>query len=96
MTDLLTPEEVREIQKRAEGTAQYFDVKVEDMEAHFPTVAEKGRLCRNYLTLWDRNKELEKERDQWKANHDCQVEMKHRLHERYDTLMKHFNGEVVL
>ncbi len=63
MTDLLTPEEVREIQKRAEGTAQYFDVKVEDMEAHFPTVAEKGRLCRDYLTLWDRNKELEKERD---------------------------------
>ena len=23
------------------------------------------RLCRDYLTLWDRNKELEKEREFW-------------------------------
>ena len=85
MTDLLTPEEVRHMK----GIRLHCFLSRD-------TVDIARRLRRDYLTLWDRNKELEKERDQWKANHDCQVEMKHRLHERYDTLMKHFNGEVVL
>ena len=40
MTDLLTPEFVREIQKRA-------------------TWPDTDRLCRDYLILWDRNKELD-------------------------------------
>ncbi len=65
MSEILTPDEVREILGRMETTAQYFDVKMEDMEAQFPTVLEKARLCRDYLTLWDRNKELEKEREFW-------------------------------
>ena len=51
MADLLTPEEVREIKQ---------------MYARRPVSAAKGkafhqvrRICRDYLTLWDRNKELE-------------------------------------
>jgi len=91
MTDLLTPEKIKKELAAAEGAA--LREADPDMQRAYLRL---GRICRDYLTLWDRNKELEKERDQWKANHDCQVEMKHRLHERYDTLMKHFNGEVVL
>ena len=41
MTDLLTPDEVREIAKYLIGESSL------------------ARLCRNYITLWDRNKELE-------------------------------------
>ena len=43
MIDLLTPEEVREFRLDLSPPAEYGMV---------------GRLCRDYLTLWDRNKEL--------------------------------------
>ena len=49
MTDLLTPEKVREWQ-RVNGSLKggaWFNETID-------------RLCRDYLTLWDRNKELEK------------------------------------
>ena len=46
MTELLTPEEVREIQK---GPTQ-----------SWPNTT---RLCRDYLTLWERNEELEQKRE---------------------------------
>ena len=44
MADLLTPEEVREFRFDLSPPAEYGMV---------------GRLCRDYLTLWDRNEELE-------------------------------------
>jgi len=45
MTDLLTPEEVREYLRHAKRRS----------------LAETSRLCRDYLMLWKRNEELEKE-----------------------------------
>ena len=50
MTDLLTPDEVRQWQKNLEN------VKAEFAQA---TIANLLRLCGEYLTLWERNKELE-------------------------------------
>lgn len=46
MTDLLTPEEVREL------------ARLNREEFNRPTMVEIRGLCRDYLTLWDRNKEL--------------------------------------
>jgi hypothetical protein len=49
MTDLLTPEEVREILE---------EFKDEKWVVTVPADGFNG-LCRDYLTLWDCNKELE-------------------------------------
>lgn len=76
MTDLLTPKDVRAMLKEFEG----------ELAVVISPDAFNG-LCRDYLTLWDRNKELEKARDQWKANHDCQVEFKRRLHARLEGVL---------
>lgn len=45
MTDLLTPDKVREM-------------LTQSVAADKPLAS---RLCRDYLTLWDRNEELEKQ-----------------------------------
>ena len=54
MSDLLTPEEVREALAVSE-----MDYDRESKYEINPTWLK--RLCRDYLTLWDRNKELEAE-----------------------------------
>ena len=44
-------------------------------------IEDINRLCQSHIALW-------KERDQWKAQHDYQVEMKRKLSKRYGELMK--------
>lgn len=57
MTDLLTPEEVRKMGNSTLATICLdLGVSVE-------------RLCRDYLTLWDRNKELETTVGWYEAKH---------------------------
>ena len=55
MTDLLTPEEVRELDTNVVGTC-FIGCTREDLH----------RLCRDYLTLWDRHKDLE----EYAASHE--------------------------
>ncbi len=63
MTDLLTPEEVREAHLR------WIDKNWVDMT---PDERLRSHLCRDYLTLWDHNEKLQKEYnkavvDRWRA-----------------------------
>ena len=55
MTDLLTPEEVKRELADAEAAVR-LQLGHTSLLGVFKWVA---RICRDYLTLWDRNKELE-------------------------------------
>ena len=61
MTDLLTPDEVREILTQTKsvmgGHRPHTNAKWGPERPHLIDLLP--RLCRDYLTLWDRNKELE-------------------------------------
>ena len=56
MTDLITPDEVRRELAAADAAigSQFGNTAMLD------AIKQVARLCRDYLTLWDRNKELEK------------------------------------
>jgi len=56
MTDLLTPEEVSGIRGQFAACIMGNPKWGPDMP---PILDHVPRICRNYLTLWDRNKELE-------------------------------------
>lgn len=55
MTELLTPEKVR-LELADADSAVYLELGDPEILVVFKFLA---RLCRDYLTLWERNKELE-------------------------------------